>query len=332
MSEKIMLTGIKPTGHPHLGNYIGAIKPALNMSKKQEGKALYFIADYHALNAVQDPKLFRGYTKEVAATWLSLGLGEEVIFYRQTEVPEILELAWILACLTPKGLMNRAHAYKAKIEQNKEIGVDIDTGVNMGLYTYPILMAADILLFQSSHVPVGKDQIQHIEIARDIATYFNHTFGETFRLPEYIVQEEGAILPGLDGRKMSKSYGNVIPLFAEPEKLKKLIFKIKTDSSLPHEPKEPETLFMIYKEFATEEETQNMQERYKEGIGWGEVKKELFRVVNRELEEPREKYERYMKEPHLLYEALEKGAKRAREIAKVNLVEIKKRVGYERER
>ncbi|PFA14201.1 MULTISPECIES: tryptophan--tRNA ligase [Bacillus cereus group] len=332
MSEKIMLTGIKPTGHPHLGNYIGAIKPALNMSKNKDGKALYFIADYHALNAVQDPKLFCDYTKEVAATWLSLGLGEDVIFYRQTEVPEILELAWILACLTPKGLMNRAHAYKAKVEQNKEVGVDIDTGVNMGLYTYPILMAADILLFQSSHVPVGKDQIQHIEIARDIATYFNHTFRETFTLPEYVIQEEGAILPGLDGRKMSKSYGNVIPLFVEPEKLRKLIFKIKTDSSLPHEPKEPETLFMIYKEFATEEEIQNMQERYREGIGWGEVKKELFSVVNRELEEPREKYEKYMNEPNILYEALEKGAKRARDIAKVNLAEIKKRIGYERER
>lgn len=327
-----MLTGIKPTGHPHLGNYIGAIKPALNMSKNKDGKALYFIADYHALNAVHDPKLFCDYTKEVAATWLALGLGEDVIFYRQTEVPEILELAWILACLTPKGLMNRAHAYKAKVEQNKEAGIDIDTGVNMGLYTYPILMAADILLFQSSHVPVGKDQIQHIEIARDIATYFNHTFGETFTLPKYVVQEEGAILPGLDGRKMSKSYGNVIPLFAEAEKLKKLIFKIKTDSSLPHEPKEPETLFMIYKEFATEEEIQNMQERYREGIGWGEVKKELFSVINRELEEPREKYERYMNEPHLLYEALEKGGKRARKIAKVNLAEIKKRIGYERER
>lgn len=327
-----MLTGIKPTGHPHLGNYIGAIKPALNMSKKKDGKALYFIADYHALNAVQDPNLFCDYTKEVAATWLSLGLGEDIIFYRQTEVPEILELAWILACLTPKGLMNRAHAYKAKIEQNKEISVDIDTGVNMGLYTYPILMAADILLFQSSHVPVGKDQIQHIEIARDIAMYFNHTFGETFTLPEYVVQEEGAILPGLDGRKMSKSYGNVIPLFAEPEKLKKLIFKIKTDSSSPHEPKEPETLFMIYREFATEEETKSLREQYRTGIGWGEVKKELFRVVNRELEEPREKYERYMNEPHLLYEALEKGAKRVREIAKVNLAEIKKRIGYERER
>ncbi|MCI0765470.1 tryptophan--tRNA ligase [Bacillus sp. TL12] len=332
MSEKIMLTGIKPTGHPHLGNYIGAIKPALNMSKKKDGKALYFIADYHALNAMQEPKLFCDYTKEVAATWLALGLGEDVIFYRQTEVPEILELAWILACLTPKGLMNRAHAYKAKIEQNKETGVDIDTGVNMGLYTYPILMAADILLFQSSHVPVGKDQIQHIEIARDIATYFNHTFGETFTLPKYVVQEEGAILPGLDGRKMSKSYGNVIPLFAESEKLKKLIFKIKTDSSLPYESKEPETLFMIYKEFATEEETKSLREQYRTGIGWGDVKKELFRVVNRELEEPREKYEGYMNEPHLLYEALEKGAERAREIAKVNLAEIKKRIGYERER
>ncbi|WP_459502330.1 tryptophan--tRNA ligase [Bacillus sp. C1] len=332
MSEKILLTGIKPTGYPHLGNYIGAIKPALNISKKQEGTALYFIADYHALNAVQDPELFCDYTKEVAATWLSLGLEEDVIFYRQTEVPEILELSWILACLTPKGMMNRAHAYKAKVEQNKKVGVDVDTGIKMGLYTYPILMAADILLFQSSDVPVGKDQIQHIEIARDIASYFNHTFGETFTLPKYIVQEEGTILPGLDGRKMSKSYGNVIPLFAEPEKFKKLILKIKTDSSLPHEPKEPETLFMIYKEFATDEEIKHLREQYKVGIGWGDVKKELFRVVNRELEGPREKYERYMNEPHVLYKALEKGADRAREIAKVNLAKIKKRIGYERER
>ncbi|PGM90839.1 tryptophan--tRNA ligase [Bacillus cereus] len=332
MSGKIMLTGIKPTGYPHLGNYIGAIKPALQMSKNNEGKALYFIADYHALNAVHDPEKFSSYTKEVAATWLSLGLGEDVIFYRQTEVPEILELAWILACLTPKGLMNRAHAYKAKVEQNKEVGLEVDTGVNMGLYTYPILMAADILLFQATHVPVGKDQIQHIEIVRDIATYFNHTFGMTFTLPEYVIQEEGAILPGLDGRKMSKSYGNVIPLFAEKEKLRKLIFKIKTDSSLPNEPKKLETLFTIYKEFATEDEIQSMREKYETGIGWGDVKKELFRVVDRELAGPREKYATYMNEPHLLYEALERGAERAREIAKVNLAEIKKRIGFERGR
>lgn len=201
----------------------------------------------------------------------------------------------------------------------------------MGLYTYPILMAADILLFQATHVPVGKDQIQHIEIARDIATYFNHTFGTTFTLPEYVIQEEGAILPGLDGRKMSKSYGNVIPLFAEQEKLRKLIFKIKTDSSLPNEPKELETLFTIYKEFATEDEMQSMREKYETGIGWGDVKKELFRVVDRELAGPREKYAMYMNEPNLLYEALEKGAERARTIAKVNLTEIKKRIGFERE-
>ncbi|MGN5651492.1 tryptophan--tRNA ligase [Bacillus sp. Brlt_9] len=331
LSEKIMLTGIKPTGYPHLGNYIGAIKPALQMSKKNQGKALYFIADYHALNAVHDPSQFSSYTKEVAATWLSLGLSKDVIFYRQTEVPEILELAWILACLTPKGLMNRAHAYKAKVEQNKEAGLEVDAGVNMGLYTYPILMAADILLFQATHVPVGKDQIQHIEIARDIAAYFNHTFGTTFTLPEYVIQEEGAILPGLDGRKMSKSYGNVIPLFAEQEKLRKLIFKIKTDSSLPNEQKELETLFTIYKEFATEDEIQSMCEKYETGIGWGDVKKELFRVVDRELAGPREKYAMYMNEPNLLYEALERGAGRAREIAKVNLAEIKKRIGFERE-
>lgn len=322
-----MLTGIKPTGHPHLGNYIGAIKPALQLSKQRDREALYFIADYHALNAVQDPRKFREYTKEVAATWLSLGLDEHVIFYRQSDVPEILELYWILACLTPKGLMNRAHAYKAKVDQNIEAGVDVDTGVNMGLYTYPILMAADILLFQSNYVPVGKDQIQHVEIARDIASYFNNAFGEIFVLPEYIIQEEGAIVPGLDGRKMSKSYGNVIPLFEEPEKLKKLIFKIKTDSSLPSEPKELETLFMLYKEFATAEEIEKMKERYATGIGWGDVKKELFRVINRELEEPRKKYEMYMNEPHLLQEAIEKGAERAREIAKVNLAEIKKRIG-----
>lgn len=322
-----MLTGIKPTGHPHLGNYIGAIKPALQLSKQREGEALYFIADYHALNAVQDPKEFREYTKEVAATWLSLGLDEHVIFYRQSDVPEILELYWILACLTPKGLMNRAHAYKAKVDQNIEAGIDVDTGVNMGLYTYPILMAADILLFQSNYVPVGKDQIQHVEIARDIASYFNNTFGEIFVLPEYIIQEEGAIVPGLDGRKMSKSYGNVIPLFEEPEKLKKLIFKIKTDSSLPSEPKELETLFMLYKEFATTEEVVIMKERYATGIGWGDVKKELFRVINRELEEPRKKYEMYMNEPHLLQEAIEKGVERARGIARKNLAGIKKLIG-----
>ncbi|MEI4802581.1 tryptophan--tRNA ligase [Bacillus sp. FJAT-51639] len=327
MNKKVMLTGIKPTGHPHLGNYIGAIKPALQLSKQRDREALYFIADYHALNAVQDPRKFREYTKEVAATWLSLGLDEHVIFYRQSDVPEILELYWILACLTPKGLMNRAHAYKAKVDQNIEAGVDVDTGVNMGLYTYPILMAADILLFQSNYVPVGKDQIQHVEIARDIASYFNNAFGEIFILPEYIIQEEGAIVPGLDGRKMSKSYGNVIPLFEEPEKLKKLIFKIKTDSSLPSEPKELETLFMLYKEFATAEEIEKMKERYATGIGWGDVKKELFRVINRELEEPRKKYEMYMNEPHLVQEAIEKGAERARGIAKVNLAEIKKRIG-----
>ncbi|SFC77004.1 tryptophanyl-tRNA synthetase [Bacillus sp. 491mf] len=327
MNKKVMLTGIKPTGHPHLGNYIGAIKPALQLSKQRKGEALYFIADYHALNAVQDPSKFREYTKEVAATWLSLGLDEHVIFYRQSDVPEILELYWILACLTPKGLMNRAHAYKAKVDQNIEAGVDVDTGVNMGLYTYPILMAADILLFQSNYVPVGKDQIQHVEIARDIASYFNNTFGEIFTLPEYIIQEEGAIVPGLDGRKMSKSYGNVIPLFEEQEKLKKLIFKIKTDSSLPSEPKELETLFMLYKEFATTEEIAKMKEKYATGIGWGDVKKELFHVINRELEEPRKKYKMYMDKPHLLQEAMEKGVERAREIAKGNLAEIKKRIG-----
>ncbi|MGF2615742.1 tryptophan--tRNA ligase [Rossellomorea vietnamensis] len=330
MEKPTALTGIKPTGHPHLGNYIGAIKPALEMAKYNSSQGIYFIADYHALNSVQDRKKFKEYTYEIAAAWLSLGLDpEKVIFYRQSDVPEILELHWILSCMTPKGLMNRAHAYKAKVEENAAEGNDSDAGVNMGLFTYPILMAADILLFNSDKVPVGKDQVQHVEIARDIAENFNRTFGEAIKLPQYVIEEETAVIPGLDGRKMSKSYGNTIPLFAEEKVLKKLVNKIVTDSTPPEEPKEVKgsSLFTLYKEFATAAEADSLKEKYKEGIGWGQVKKEVFEVMNRELSEPRQKYYEYLNNTQEIDKILERGAERARSIASVQLKKIKEMIG-----
>lgn len=331
MIKPIVLTGIKPTGHPHMGNLIGAIKPAIEMARNPDIQGMYFIADYHALNTVQEPKQLRQYTFEIAATWLALGLNpKDVIFYRQSDVPEVLELYWILSSITPKGLMNRAHAYKAKIDKNKEVGIDIDSGVNMGLYTYPILMAADILLFQSDFVPVGKDQIQHVEIARDIASSFNHTFSEIFKIPNYVVQEGTATILGLDGRKMSKSYGNEIPLFEKEEKLKKLIFKIKTDSSLPSEPKDPNnsSLFTLFKEFAKEDEIDYLRQLYIKGVGWGEIKHYVFEIINRELTEPREKYYEYMNNPQLLKDILLSGKEKAREQARNRLQLIKTLIGF----
>ncbi|MBA4603648.1 tryptophan--tRNA ligase [Thermoactinomyces mirandus] len=330
MNAPNVLTGIKPTGQPHLANYIAAIKPALELAQQPNQQALYFVANYHALISVHDPEVFRNYTNEVAATWLALGLDpDKVIFYRQTDVPEILELYWVLSCFTPKGLMNRAHAYKAIVDKNAEEGLDVDTGVNMGLYTYPILMAVDILLFQTDLVPVGKDQIQHIEIARDIADNFNRTYGETFRLPKYFVKEETAVVPGLDGRKMSKSYGNTIPLFASSKELRKLIMKIKTDSTPPEAPKDPETstLFTLYREFATPQQVEEMKRKYQTGIGWGQVKQELFEVIDEALREPREKYHAYLEQPEELNRILEQGAKRAREIARKTLQDVRNRIG-----
>ncbi|WP_409296538.1 tryptophan--tRNA ligase [Peribacillus sp. SCS-26] len=330
MNQPIVLTGIKSTGTPHLGNYIGAIKPALKMAADTANQGIYFIADYHALNSVQDPALFRQYKYEIAATWLALGLDPgTVIFYRQSDIPELLELHYILSCVTPKGLMNRAHAYKAAVDANNQKGLDRDHGVNMGLYTYPILMSADILSFRSDKVPVGRDQIQHVEYARDIAEYFNSTFGPAFTLPEYVVQEESELLPGLDGRKMSKSYGNTISLFEEPAKLQKLINKIKTDSSSPDEPKEPKnsTLFHLYKEFASAEEIEALKNRYSSGIGWGEVKKEVFRVIDRELSEPRRKYGELIDSPALIDSILAEGAVKARELAAEQLKLVKEFIG-----
>jgi tryptophanyl-tRNA synthetase len=329
--KKTILTGIKPTGQIHLGNYIGAIKPALELAKIQDYKPTYFVADYHGLTKIHDAVEFRQLSYGIAATWLALGLDpEKAIFYRQSDVPEIFELNWILSCFASKGLMNRAHAYKAMVDSNKQSQKDIDFGVNMGLFNYPILMAADILMFKTEVVPVGKDQVQHVEIARDLAESFNHTYGETFVLPEYKIQEDTAVLPGLDGRKMSKSYGNTIPLFEEPAKLQKLINKIKTDSLPPEAPKDPDTsiIFMLYKEFASPDEVEKMRDQYLGGIGWGEAKRELFHVMNRFIEQPREKYNELLSSPETLDEILKNGAEKARSISTPFLKEIKRKIGF----
>jgi tryptophanyl-tRNA synthetase len=329
--KKTILTGIKPTGQIHLGNYIGAIKPALELAKIQDYKPTYFVADYHGLTKIHDAEEFRQLSYGIAATWLALGLDpEKAIFYRQSDVPEIFELNWILSCFASKGLMNRAHAYKAIVESNKKSQKDIDFGVNMGLFNYPILMAADILMFKTEVVPVGKDQVQHVEIARDLAESFNHTYGETFVLPEYKIQEDTAVLPGLDGRKMSKSYGNTIPLFEEPVKLQKLINKIKTDSLPPEAPKDPDTsiIFMLYKEFASPDEVGKMRDQYLGGIGWGEAKRELFYVMNKFIEQPRENYNELMSSPETLDEILKNGAEKARAISTPFLKEIKRKIGF----
>ncbi len=330
MMKKQVLTGIKPTGRIHLGNYIGAIKPALRLAENESYNTAYFVADYHGLTKIHDQHEMRELSYGVTAAWLALGLNpDRAIFYRQSDVPEIFELSWILACFAPKGLMNRAHAYKSMVEDNQNSGREADAGVNMGLFTYPILMAADILLFQTELVPVGKDQIQHVEIARDLAENFNKQYGETFVLPEYIIQEETSVLPGLDGRKMSKSYNNTIPLFEEPKKLQKLINKIKTDSSTPEEPKDPESsvIFSLYKEFATSDQVEEMRGRFQGGIGWGEAKKELFGVMNSFIEEPRSKYKELMANPHLLDSILQMGAIKAREKTIPFMKEIKRKIG-----
>ncbi|MEK8130101.1 tryptophan--tRNA ligase [Paenibacillus filicis] len=330
MNHEIVLTGIKPTGKVHVGNYIAAIKPALQFAKGSNCTALYFIADYHGLTFIQNRDEFNDLSYGIAATWLALGLDpDKVVFYRQSDVPEIFELSWILSCLTSKGLMNRAHAYKAVLDKNEQLGVDMDTGVNMGLFTYPILMAADILLFQSDKVPVGKDQVQHVEIARDIAEGFNRNYGETFKLPNYIVDDNTAVIPGLDGRKMSKSYSNTIPLFETADDLKKLINKIKTDSTPPHEPKDPDTstIFLLYKEFATPGQVQDLRNKFLNGISWGEAKQELFQVVNAFLEEPRKKYNHFMSSPDKIDMILYEGAKKARTMAAPLLEEVKHKIG-----
>ena len=333
MTKEIVLTGITTTGTPHLGNYVGAILPAVQASQREDVRSFYFLADYHAIIKCQDPERIKRSTFEVAATWLASGLDpEKVVFYRQTDIPEITELTWILTCMTAKGLMNRAHAYKAAVAENEEAKeADPDKGITMGLFSYPILMAADILLFKANKVPVGKDQIQHLEMTRDVAARFNHHYGETFVLPEAVVDENSAVLSGLDGRKMSKSYNNTIPLFLPEKQLRKLIMKIKTNSHPPEEPKDPNdsTLFEIYQAFATPEETAAMRERYAQGIGWGEMKQTLFEYLNAHLAEPREQYQALMGSPDYVEQVLKEGAVKAREYSIPLLREIRRAIGIQ---
>ena len=329
-----VLTGIKPTGSPHIGNLLGAIRPALRLA--DEGlEAFYFIADYHALTTVQDAAALRRLTHEVAATWLAMGLDpERVLLYRQSDIPEIFELAWVLACFTSKGWMNKAHAYKASVDANRAAGEqDLDAGINMGVYGYPILMAADILAFDTDLVPVGKDQVQHIEIARDIAQRVNSVYGaEVLRLPAAKVDDNVATVPGLDGRKMSKSYDNTIPLFAPAKQLRKIVNKIVTDSTPPEAPKDPDTstIFQTYRAVASPEEIETLAARYRSGIGWGDAKGALFEALDRILDAPRAKYDALMAAPDQIDAHLAAGAARARVIARATLDRVRKAIGIAR--
>ena len=310
-----VLTGITTSGSPHLGNYVGAIRPALAASRAPDVESFYFLADYHALVKVQEPARVQRSTLEIAAAWLACGLDpQQVWFYRQSDIPEIPELTWLLACVAGKGLLNRAHAYKAAVDRNRAAGEDDDAGINAGLFLYPVLMAADILLFDAHKVPVGRDQVQHIEMARDIAQRFNHLYGEHFTLPEAVVEQHVATLPGLDGRKMSKSYDNTIPLFAPRGQLKKLIYSIVTDSREPGEPKDSDgsSVFQLYQAFASHDETATLRQAFADGIGWGEAKQQLFERIDQEIAPLRERYEALIAHPQRIEQQLRDGAQRLR--------------------
>ncbi|MDM7857782.1 tryptophan--tRNA ligase [Thiopseudomonas acetoxidans] len=328
-----VLTGITTTGTPHLGNYAGAIRPAITASKAADVESFYFLADYHSLIKCDDPARIQQSRLEVAATWLAGGLDtQRATFYSQSDIPEIPELTWLLSCIAAKGLLNRAHAYKAAVDQNTAAGEDPDAGITMGLYSYPVLMAADILLFNANRVPVGRDQIQHVEMARDIGQRFNHLFGQGqdfFVMPEAVIEEDVATLPGLDGRKMSKSYNNTIPLFSSAKELKTAIAGIVTDSKLPGEAKDADNshLFTLYQAFASREQSAQMRADLLDGLAWGEAKQRLFEQLNAELSEPRERYHQLISKPHELEEILQAGAAKARKIATPFMAQLRDAVG-----
>lgn len=330
MEKKVVLTGIKPTGMPHLGNYLGAIKPALKLAEDFEAR--YFIADYHSLNTVKDADTLRDYIYEVAAVWLACGLDpEKVLMYKQSAVPETFELTTLINAFTSKGLMNRAHAYKAQVDANREKGKPDDHNINMGLYTYPILMAADILLFDAQLVPVGKDQVQHIEMAADIAEAVNRNYKEELlTVPKPYIDESTMTIVGLDGRKMSKSYDNHIPLFCPEKKLKKFCNKIVTNSQTMEEPKDPDScnVFALYKLFATEEQQKTLADTYRAGgMGWGHAKGELFQVLNSFISPMREQYNDLMDDKSYIDKVLAEGAEKARDLASVKMDRLRKAVG-----
>ena len=324
------LTGITTTGTPHLGNYVGAIRPAVQASRRPGTENFYFLADYHALIKCDEPSRIQRSTMEIAACWIAAGLDpQQVFFYRQSDIPEIPELTWLLTCVTGKGVLNRAHAYKASVDKNTAGGADPDADVTAGLFMYPVLMAADILLFKAHKIPVGRDQVQHIEMARDIAQSFNHLYGEHLVLPEAAVDESVAMLPGLDGRKMSKSYDNIIALFAPPERIRKQIAGIVTDSRVPGEPKDVQgsALFQIYQAFASAEETAALRSSYAQGIGWGDAKQLLFERIDREVAPMRQRYQALIDDPGELERTLVAGAGKARARASALMAELRHAVG-----
>ncbi|MCT4552482.1 MAG: tryptophan--tRNA ligase [Alphaproteobacteria bacterium] len=333
-NKKILLSGLKPTGTPHIGNYMGMIRPAIEMSNSGKFDESYlFIADYHGINTMKDPKLLKSLTREVCAVWLALGLDpEKTVLYKQSDISEIFELNTIISAFTSKGLMNRAHAYKDAVQKNKDAGKsELDDGVNMGLYNYPILMAADIMIMGSNTVPVGKDQLQHLEMQRDIAGSFNANYGrEVLVKADGITVEGGVMFTGTDGRKMSKSYNNVIGIFDSEKSIKKAVMSIKTDSKLPEDPKNPDdiVIFDFYKHFAKPEDVQKMKEGFENGgLGYGDAKKMLLQAILDYFAPYREKYEYYMSNPSELDKILEEGALKAKRKAQKVLGKVKKAVG-----
>jgi tryptophanyl-tRNA synthetase len=329
--SKVSLTGIKPSGTPHVGNYLGMYKPALELVSDYD--AYYFIADEHALTTVRDPGEMRRLSYEAAAAWLALGLDPgTTVLYRQADIPEVFELAWILSCVTPKGLMNRAHAYKAIVDENTASGRPPDDGVSMGLFGYPVLMAADILVVDANVVPVGEDQKQHVEIARDVADAFNRLYGDVLTLPEAHIEQSVAVVPGLDGRKMSKSYGNVIPIFAPADEQRKLVMRIVTDSRRPDEPKDPRTdnLFQLFENFGPADDVADVRRRYTAGgIGYGEVKERLADALQATFAGPRSVYEALMADTSRIDTVLAAGAERARAVASATLARVRRAVGID---
>jgi len=328
-----ILTGITATGTPHLGNYAGAIRPAIRASQNPNTQAFFFLADLHALVKCESPERVQRSRLEIAATWIACGLDtDRATFYRQSDIPEISELNWLLTCVAAKGLLNRAHAYKAAQDKNRAAGGDEDAGITMGLFSYPLLMAADILMFSAEQVPVGRDQIQHVEMARDIAQRFNHLYGQgrvLLTLPEAVVEQSVATLPGLDGRKMSKSYDNTIPLFASPKQMKAAIARIQTDSRAPGEPKDAQGshLVALYQAFASAEQLAELHADLLGGLAWSETKQRLFEVLESELGEARERYQALMAKPDELEDILLAGATKARQVARPLLDELQQAVG-----
>ena len=327
--KQIALTGLKPSGAPHIGNYLGMLKPSLELAEKFQ--ALYFIPDYHALTTIRDRKQLADLTYQAAATWLALGLNpDEGIIYRQSDIPEVFELAWALSCFTTKGLLNRSHAYKAIVDDNIAAGREEDKNINVGLFTYPVLMAADILLFGTHFVPVGLDQQQHLEITRDVALTFNKNYGDVLTIPEAVIRKEVMTIPGIDGRKMSKSYNNVIPIFAPPDQVLKPVKRIVTDSKRPEEPKDPDecNIFAIYRHLADVDAVDAKRKLYLQGgLAYGAMKEELFELLEATFSDKRDRYNALMGNLDELDKILEKGAEKARDIARPILAKVRNAIG-----